>query len=200
MDGKTAQQVLEALKVAEERLQIVIAETARSGAYAVSKAASGIAEEVRRLRDELPPNDDSTTQIDQGAAQSETVCRHTGVRASTHRQVRTKKNYPRFEQKGDFLYRVGWSKKDKAEYAHKASKETYRCVVAAMARVASSTSEPISADTIAESIKPEEDHLSSYQVYVVIGFLKAQNVIEQKGRAGYRIPADVQKQANMLWQ
>jgi hypothetical protein len=47
--------------------------------------------------------------------------------------------------------------------------------------------------------KTTNEGVSSYQVYVVVGFLKARGIIQQEGRQGYRFPEDLVSQASEAW-
>jgi hypothetical protein len=45
----------------------------------------------------------------------------------------------------------------------------------------------------------ESETVPSYQIYVVIGFLRARKCIVQVGREGYDIPIDVSESAAAVW-
>ncbi len=183
--------VLDALAQAEEKLQFVIGESARCGEYAVSKAASAVAEEIMAIQVRL-----------RGAALPSRPAAGTSAPATPLSRAKggRKSNYPKFEFRGGQLYRIGWSKKEKKEYSHKVSREVYDRVVKGMQSTATSGTSPLMIDALLEGMrKTTNEGVSSYQVYVVVGFLKARGIIQQEGRQGYRFPEDLVSQASEAW-
>jgi hypothetical protein len=108
--------------------------------------------------------------------------------------------YPRFELLDDNLFRYGWSKREKREYSHKVPRSVFDRVVAAMNKIRSTSKGPYSAEAIIERINDGADEpVPNYQVYAVLGFLKAGNAIEQRGREGYLIPGTFEAKAQECW-
>lgn len=194
MEETVAKEVATALAGAEKRLKRVIAATAQVGEYSLSKAASAVAENLVALREKLPRPSEQTGA--DGLRKSSNSASPSG---KSRRERPQRRKYPRFEMHGDYLHRVGWSKKEREEYTHKAERGTYEHVARAMSALAGTTEQPISAEQIWEYIQANGSAVASYQMYVVIGFLKAQGVIKQRGRAGYEIPNDVRSQASSIW-
>jgi hypothetical protein len=108
--------------------------------------------------------------------------------------------YPRFELVDDNLFRYGWSKREKREYSHKAPKSAFDRVVMAMTKIASANKGPHTAEAIIEEANEgSDDPVPNYQVYAVLGFLKAANAIEQQGREGYLVPDGFESRAQECW-
>lgn len=108
--------------------------------------------------------------------------------------------YPRFELVDDNLFRYGWSKREKREYSHKVPKSVFAKVVAAMDKIRFTNKGPHSAEAIIERVNDGADEpVPNYQVYAVLGFLKAGNAIEQQGREGYLIPDGFAATAEESW-
>lgn len=103
---------------------------------------------------------------------------------SIARNKPAKRDYPRFERDGDKLIKVGWSKKSREEYEHRAP----RAAVLAFA-------EHVGANTVKgktfviEELLPVHDaageELPGYQVYLALAWLRQVGVVEKKGRDGY---------------
>ena len=96
-----------------------------------------------------------------------------------------KVGYPRFEREGDKLVKIGWSKKNKSAYEHRAPRE----VVIAFARhLASSVGE--GKVFAVEDLTPVPDvanggEVPAYQVYLTLAWFRSTGVVEKKGRDGY---------------
>jgi hypothetical protein len=91
--------------------------------------------------------------------------------------------YPRFERDGDKLVKIGWSKKHKDEYEHRAARE----VVIAVARHVASRVKPGQVFEV-ENLLPMPDsagaEIPAYQVYLTLGWLRDAGALEKKGRDG----------------
>jgi hypothetical protein len=108
--------------------------------------------------------------------------------------------YPRFELINNNLLRYGWSKREKREYSHKAPKSAFDRVVIAMTKIGSANKRPQTAEAIIEQANAgSDDPVPNYQVYAVLGFLKAKNVIEQQGREGYLVSDGFESKAQQCW-
>jgi hypothetical protein len=96
--------------------------------------------------------------------------------------------------------RIGWSKKEKKEYIHKAPKTVFDLTISAMEQIAEASKGPIMAEEIIEHLtKISTELVPSYQVYLVIGFLREFNCIKQIGREGYEILPDLANNAEVVW-
>lgn len=95
-------------------------------------------------------------------------------------------DYPRFERSEDRLIKVGWSKKDREEYEHKASKEAARAVFDAIAN-ASASRDFVRVEDVLRVRGKEEEEMPSYQIYLVIAWLRSSGALEREGNEGYRI-------------
>ena len=108
--------------------------------------------------------------------------------------------YPRFELIDDNLFRYGWSKREKREYNHKVPKSMFERVVSAMTEIGAASKGPHTAEAIIEQANEGADEpVPNYQVYAVLGFLKAANAIEQQGREGYLISDGFKASAEECW-
>lgn len=183
------------LTKAENELQEVIVEAAKTGDYRGVDAGRAAAVEICNIKARiLKPSS-------KGELKSESNVSRTKKKVATKRHVRGK--YPKFEIKNDTLVRIGWSKKERREYTHKVSKRVFVETVEVMGRLAQGGAGPFMAETIIEQVNnaeyAESETIPSYQIYVVIGFLRKLNCIKQIGREGYDIPIDLAKKAESAW-
>lgn len=97
---------------------------------------------------------------------------------------KAKPEYPRFERDGDKLVKVGWSKKNKDQYEHRASRET---VIGVARHIASR----VKAGQVfeVENLLPVPDsangEVPAYQVYLTLAWLRSEGAVEKKGRDGH---------------
>lgn len=115
------------------------------------------------------------------------------------RAKKRKTGYPKFVRDEDRLVKVGWSRKNKAEYEHRVPREA----VLGFLRHLDHMAEPARLFEI-ESLFPIRDssgeEIPGYQVYVVVAWLREAGVIEKKGRDGYLIrDKSILGETNELW-
>lgn len=96
--------------------------------------------------------------------------------------------YPRFERRGDNLVKIGWSKRERAEYEHKAPLGSVALVAdkvrkkGADGRIFQISGLLPCESTDGETIVPD------YQVYLVVAWWRELGLLEQHGRQGYSLP------------
>ena len=85
--------------------------------------------------------------------------------------------------------KVGWSKKKGREYEHRAPRDL-AMRVASHLLMRTTADELFTTEDILPVIDPNSGHeIPAYQVYLVLGWLRASELIERHGRDGYRHPA-----------
>ncbi len=100
-----------------------------------------------------------------------------------------KRGYPRFVRDEDKLIKVGWSKKAREEYEHRAPR---LAVLAFAEHVGMSTAK--GKTFVIDDLLPVHDaageELPSYQVYLALAWLRQAGAVDKKGRDGYVRVAD----------
>lgn len=114
--------------------------------------------------------------------------------------ARARRGYPRFERDGDKLVKIGWSKKCREEYEHRAS----RGAVEAFAQYLTSNVQP-GKTFLVEDILPVSDgadgELPSYQVYLTLAWLRDLGAVKKLGREGYVLQGSMASNGDLeeLW-
>ena len=90
--------------------------------------------------------------------------------------------YPQFARAGDRLVKIGWSKRDGGEYEHRAPEGAVSAVVSALRELESSE---FSMAQLTPVIDEEGKALPSYQVYLVVAWLRTCGAVQRAGRGGY---------------
>ncbi|MCP4667769.1 MAG: hypothetical protein GY849_15545 [Deltaproteobacteria bacterium] len=182
-----------ALGECERAIRDIIATAAQAGDYETVDLGREVALEVSTLR-----SNSSGVILQNQMSPAPTVPKPPN-KAKRKRSPKSSK-YPRFEVSGNNLIRYGWSKKEKDEYSHKVSKEVFDHILHAISQIGAINRGPHTAESIIDHANKEADELiPNYQVYAILGFLKAKNTIEQQGREGYLIPADFAQQIEGHW-
>lgn len=105
--------------------------------------------------------------------------------------VRKGVGYPRFFREGDALVKVGWSKKGKSEYEHRAPREMLDQIIATIRDLSRARSR-FTVEEILASIAAKGADLPSYQTYLCIAWMRENGLLEQHGRQGYSVAQPTQ--------
>ena len=124
-----------------------------------------------------------------------------GDRGPKPQKLAESSKYPLFFRDESRLIKVGWSKKNKDEYVHRVPKD-------ATLAFAEHLDKSVDAGSIFEIESlfpistPSGEQVPSYQIYVVIAWLRDAKVIEKKGRDGYVIleKSKLRGGFNELWE
>lgn len=148
----------------------------------LAAAASGIAAEaqVGQSGDEKVVPAVSESHRQEGAQDAEVKAK------ARHRRADA---YPRFERQGDRLVKIGWSKKDRAEYEHKAPLVAVEAVIDEIDK-ATCKGAYLRVEDILPVKQKDEEEVPSYQVYLVVAWLREIGAIERVGNDGYRVQGD----------
>lgn len=158
-----------ALARCESELRTLLAQAASSGDYDSLLTLTSWARTVAALGGE-------------GAASA------TDAGKSPHRRKARATSYPRFERRGDHLVKIGWSKREKAEYEHKAPLESVN-IVASAVKKKGSDGRIFQISGLLPCVGPDgETVVPDYQVYLIVAWWRDLGLLDQHGRQGYSIP------------
>jgi len=180
------------LSETDQKLLELLAEFATAGNLAGVDTARGIVGRLRSLRDSL----ENGASPSQQASESRNRRRSSRERKPT--EIRAK--VPRFEVRNATLYRIGWSKKKSEQYVHKVPRDRLNDVVDAMVSLNQSGTGPFTVEQIIQRADQKSSvSIPNYQVYVVVGWLRAHKLIEQIGRDGYQMAGNLEGEVEALW-
>jgi len=185
------------LSKAEGELRSLIVGTARNGDYRGVDMARSAAVAIRQILDKVGSEGISR----EGEKQPSVPRKKAGGVRKTPSMRRRRKGYPKFYVNSDILTKVGWSKKQKKEYTHKVPRSVFSRVTEAMTMLSSSRVGPFCAEEIIDKVNDANgEGIPSYQVYVVLAFLRDRGCVSQRGREGYELAADVRQRAWETWE
>lgn len=192
MNRPLSSRVQAILDEAEAQLKDIIEDCLASGSYIDMAVVAGVADAIRTLSagavaqldsraDDLRPEPRPGKRLE--SSQREAM--ETPARASrpVGRQSSRAASYPRFEREGERLIKIGWSKKERAEYEHKAP-------LSGVVTVCRNLRLQTTAFAM-EQILPMRDDggedIPSYQVYLIVSWLRQLGIVERSRDEGYTV-------------
>jgi hypothetical protein len=110
--------------------------------------------------------------------------RHPHPAARPGRRV---KAFPRFERDADRLVKIAWSKKDRAQYEHKAPMRVVNLLIDAIRSKKGEGSKFTAPDVLPLHDPKSRAEIPSYQSYLALGWLRHEGVIVKYGRDTYSL-------------
>ena len=98
---------------------------------------------------------------------------------------RTARDCPRFERDGEKLVKVAWSKRDRAEYEHRAPRRVVQMLIDAIRKKKGEAALFQAADILPVKDPSSHQEVPSYQSYLALAWLQHEDVIIKQGREGY---------------
>jgi hypothetical protein len=198
---------LEAIKVirqAESELRNLLLRSAELGNYETARTLVEWARQLKQmaehnsepdrqsrivdLPDEQFPARSQVDPFDQGSHQ------RTGIRKPPMRKKRKKAargEYPKFLRDGEELLKIGWSKRTWATYRHKAPKRILNLVAQALVAKGKSGARFPMEDVLPIRDPQSSIDVPSYQAYLILAWLRKEELVVQHGREGYSLRPDV---------
>ena len=138
------------------------------------------------------------------SASDNTIAQKGSITVGTTSSTRPVKRmeYPRFGRRGGSLVKVGWSKREKKEYEHKALKRAVDVLISTLIR-AGANGRIFKADDILPLADTDDGtEIPAYQVYLILAWLRNLGLIDQHGRQGYSItkPKELSGVVESAWQ
>lgn len=97
---------------------------------------------------------------------------------------RTSDAYPKFFRRGNELVKVGWSKKDRKEYNHRAPRQAVDAVGFAVRQIGAK-GKLFNGEALLPLKDPTDGAaVPGYQAYVALAWLRHLGLVEQRGRRG----------------
>lgn len=207
----TVHDAKEVLREAEQALQKLIENALDNQQYEDVAAIAAIADDLARLRNAREKQAEHGKRADQQTPikfKKERPRRESRAKKRTKTKSkiasqpgRNQKQYPQFVNDGDRLVKIGWSKKNKGAYEHRAPKES---VIAFLRHLMANVSEGklFTMDGLLPANDPSTgSEIPAYQAYMTIAWLRGTDVIERKGRDGYVLLRNMSKKVELeeLW-
>jgi hypothetical protein len=190
----TAKRAMTLLAEAERQLRELVGVAAAVGEY---DAVQQITDWARRVGALVQDAQDAerTEAVPTGEAMRDDGCTAVGGRparlgSSTARRSKrlpAKGEYPKFCRRGDQLVKIGWSKREKTEYEHKAPRQAVDVLTTAIARRADNGKLFTVEDLLPLKNPADGSEIPSYQAYVALAWFRRLGLVKQHGRRGYSV-------------
>lgn len=179
------------LDTCERGLRDLLAKAAAKGDYSEVIQLTSWAKVIRSLADDaqadhaLVAAPSPGKHGDSGAAGAAESRR--SIKPVSHRATSKKpEGYPKFFRKADELVKIGWSKREREEYQHKAPYNVLNLLVRKLATVGAG-GRMFAADDILPLTTDHGTEVPNYQGYLCLAWLRGEGLIESHGRQGYTI-------------
>jgi hypothetical protein len=188
----------DALRECESRLRALVAEAAAVGDYDAVLQLTEWARRVAALETVRPPAGGLGKACNHAGHEEGDDADHLSPSAPSpgKKSIRRRKKgraprqraaavYPKFARVDDQLVKIGWSKKAKKEYLHKAPRRVVDALVARFVKLGAGR-EICSTDQVFP-LRDEDSDIPSYQAYLCLAWLRSIGLVQQHGRRGYSI-------------
>jgi predicted nucleic acid-binding protein len=199
----TAKQAKEVLSAAEKQLRELVGTAAAGGEYESAERIMRWARVVGTLTRDSEATAPSTPELSANRSSCDRVRRRSAGRRRSSGTLRGDRHlaYPRFFRRGEQLVKIGWSKKEKAEYEHKAPRRVVDALTAAIARRSGNGKLFTVEDLLPLKDPKDGSEMPGYQVYVTLAWLRTVGLVDQRGREGYRVasPSTLDARVREAW-
>lgn len=107
------------------------------------------------------------------------------------------KDYPKFQRRGTNLVKIGWSKRSRDEYEHKAPWSAAKPIAKALARLGAGGRVFQVPELLPLTDTDQGTEIPDYQVYLMFAWLRVTQLIDQHGRQGYSLPKAATLESDM---
>lgn len=171
----------EILSRAEAELRALIQEQLTQGLYGEVAATALMADSLLRL---VTGQDRPRSPSSPGVASPRfTGAAATGTPDSPRR--RSSKDYPQFARDGERLVKIAWSKRERAEYEHRAPRHVVQNLIDAVHKKKGEGKLFEAADILPVKDSATRQEIPSYQIYLALAWLRHVGLVSKKGRDGY---------------
>jgi len=184
---KTIQEARSVLADAEKSLRDLMQRELQAQRYSDLPELAGMADGLAKLASRtMSAHTEPTLEMSAQSSNTPKVAQTSpSSRKSRPKRRASKADYPRFERDDDKLVKVGWSKKHRKEYEHRAPRDA----VEAFARYLCGSVHEGHVFVVEELLPvPDlnsEDDVPTYQIYLALKWLQDIGAVEKKGRDGY---------------
>lgn len=191
------------LQETEKELLAILADAATQGDYGTIDRTREAARRIREIISGLEAGLSEPAQVISGAGDAgHRTSSKPSRRDGRRRKGPSKKppGYPRFFVRDDCLHKEGWSKKAQRTYTHRIPGSLFRGAVQALQQIAEKAVGSCSTEFILNELAlVTRDAVPTYQVYILIAFLRSHGVIRPAGRGEYALPRQLQARALEQW-
>jgi hypothetical protein len=183
-----SRQAIEVLVEAEASLSALMKDSIEHHRYeevaAVADIAHRFSDFIKALEGQPPHVRDGKSDSSRRATGTHGGKRTKSSGATSGFNAARRDSYPRFRRDGDRLVKVGWSRKGREEYEHRAPSSVIWAFAGTLRD--QDKESPFRMEDLLPVTSDAGAELPSYQAYVVLAWLRSEGVVTKDGRDGYR--------------
>jgi hypothetical protein len=190
--------VFEILSRAQAELRLLLEEALSNNCYTdvaeIARVADQLAQLGAYIGQPTPPGE--------AAISASQTPEQRPPASSRPRPVRPLRTFPRFEREGDKLIKIAWSKKDRAEYEHKAPRSVVDLLIEVIRSRKGEGAKFEAPDVLPLTDRKSRKEVPSYQSYLALAWLRHEGVVAKHGRDGYSLKptAATPERLTELWE
>jgi hypothetical protein len=190
MDTDIAKSISKILQEAEGSVRTLIGKAAESQKYDDIVVLVRIARQLNELATRSPDANSATVASASSLpVRSDTIARpppRRGQRARVGGVASPTKRYPAFSTTRERLIKLGWSKKNRTEYEHRAPKASVSIVYEAIRNIGAN-GDALEVEALSPLVTADNQEIPAYQIYMAIGWLRDLGAVQKSGRNRYRV-------------
>jgi predicted lipid-binding transport protein (Tim44 family) len=190
--------VLQILSNAQAELRSLLEQALAESRYTDVAEIAQIADSLAQLGADSGP---ASSDVEPTVSASQAPAPRNASAAHTNRAGRPSRSFPRFEREGDKLVKIAWSKKDRAEYEHKAPRQVVDLLIEAIRSKKGEGAKFEAPDVLPLTERKSRKEVPSYQSYLALAWLRYEGVVAKHGRDGYSLKptSATPERLNELW-
>jgi len=196
---------IQILRSCESELQRILSEVATSGDYEAVQQIAGWAKQIASLAasaesgspsrcDSGPDGLSPPSPLRQSLPRSEPVSPESSTKSNKKRRRKGRRSeakrrgaYPRFVRHKDELIKIGWSRRQRREYRHRAPKRVVDALATRLSNCGAA-SKLFTTEDIFPLPGDGGQEVPSYQAYLCLAWLRKEGLVLMRGRQGYTVP------------
>lgn len=173
-------------------LQQLASQSLMDNDFSTVTEISRLAEALQSLTNETPPNSSNPRTVEM-LSKPKTEKQKSRGRTPTG-------TYPKFQKDGEKLVKIGWSKKSRTEYEHKAPKSAISTLISTIGALYS-VEKYFKAQDVFPLKSTNGEEIPDYQGYLALKWLHSVGLIKKKGRDQYSLISnkDYEKEILAAW-
>ncbi len=202
MDARS--HAIEVVRQAEVELRQLLLRTAEQGDYETASMLAEWAKQLKQMVQQEGSVEPEPCRIRLASVQTQTIPkpevfaptsdnRTNADKAKAKQPARAKKaktakrEYPKFLRDGEELLKLGWSKREKKVYRHKAPKRVVLIVSQALQQFGQHNDRFVMEQVLPIRDLENDADVPSYQAYLILAWIRKEKLLVQHGRQGYSL-------------
>jgi hypothetical protein len=197
-------QAMNIIHQAESELRNLLLRSAELGDYETARVLAEWANHLKQMVERNGEPDRQSLMLDlpgkqlparpevdptNRGSQQRAAVRKPAVRKTRKQAARGE--YPKFLRDGEELLKIGWSKRTRATYRHKAPKRVLNLVAQALVAKGRGGARFAMDDVFPIRDTESSIDVPSYQAYLILAWLRKEKLVVQHGREGYSLPPEI---------